>query len=171
VGDKIDNALLGRKTAEVFHRSLAVDWLLLRELTRCIMKRVLIGLVALISGLAGTAVTADEVTLESVPPVVAKTSPAAGEGEVDSKLTEIRVTFSKDMQDGSYSWVTHSQESFPKTDGQPKFLADKRTCVLPVKLEPGKTYALWLNSEKFKNFKDTTGRSAIPYLLVFRTKP
>ena len=45
----------------------------------------------------------------------------------------------------------------------------KRTCVLPVKLEPGKTYAIWLNSQKFGNFKDTDGRSAVPYLLVFRT--
>ena len=55
-------------------------------------------------------------------------------------------------------------------DGKPKYLADKRTCVLPVKLEPGKTYAIWVNSEKFGNFKDTEGRPAVPYLLVFRTK-
>ena len=41
---------------------------------------------------------------------------------------------------------------------------------LPVALEPGKTYAIWINSEKFNNFKDTDGRSAVPYLLVFRTK-
>ena len=55
-------------------------------------------------------------------------------------------------------------------DGKPKYLADKRTCVLPVKLEPGKTYAIWVNSEKLGNFKDTDGRSAVPYLLVFKTK-
>jgi RNA polymerase sigma-70 factor (ECF subfamily) len=42
--------------------------------------------------------------------------------------------------------------------------------VLPVKLEPGKTYAVWVNSEKFGNFKDADGRSAVPYLLVFKTK-
>ena len=36
--------------------------------------------------------------------------------------------------------------------------------------EPGKTYAIWVNSEKFNNFKDTGGRSAVPYLLVFKTK-
>jgi RNA polymerase sigma-70 factor (ECF subfamily) len=113
---------------------------------------------------------ADEVTLESVPPVVVKTVPEAGAGEVDPKLTEIKVTFSKDMQDGSWSWATLSEESFPKMDGKPKYLADKRTCVLPVKLEPGKTYAIWVNSEKFRNFKDADGRSAVPYLLVFKTK-
>jgi hypothetical protein len=47
---------------------------------------------------------------------------------------------------------------------------DQRTCVLPVKLEPGKTYAIWVNSEKFNNFKDVGGRSAVPYLLGFKTK-
>ncbi|MDY3556803.1 Ig-like domain-containing protein [Gemmata sp. JC717] len=127
-------------------------------------------IVALVCGLGGSAARADEVTLGSVPPVVVKTVPEAGAGEVDPKVTEIRVTFSKDMQDKSWSWSTVSEESFPALDGKPKYLADKRTCVLPVKLEPGKTYAIWVNSEKFGNFKDADGRSAVPYLLVFKTK-
>ena len=41
---------------------------------------------------------------------------------------------------------------------------------MKVKLEPGRTYAIWVNSEKFGNFKDADGRSAVPYLLVFQTK-
>ena len=134
------------------------------------MKRVVGILVALLSGLAGTAVLAGDVTLESVPPVVVKTVPEAGAAEVDPKLTEIKVTFSKDMQDGAWSWSTLSKESFPTLGGKPKYLRDKRTCVLPVKLAPGKTYAVWVNSEKFDNFKDAGGRSAVPYLLVFKTK-
>src|SRR5437016_211971 len=134
------------------------------------MKRVTAILVALAGGLIGAAARADDVTLESVPPVVVKTVPEAGVGDVDPKQAEIRVTFSKDMQDGSWSWSTLSKESFPKVDGKPKYLADKRTCVLPVKLEPGKTYAIWVNSEKFGNFRDPNGRSAVPYLLVFKTK-
>src|SRR5262245_33484178 len=131
-----------------------------------------IALVALLGGIAAVAARADEVTLESVPPVVVKTVPQAGSADVDPKLTEIKVTFSKEMEDGSWSWATVSEESFPKVDDKIKikYLADKRTCVLPVKLEPGKTYAIWINSEKFENFKDTDGRSAIPYLLVFKTK-
>lgn len=134
------------------------------------MKRMAVILVTLVGGLIGAAAWAGDVTLESVPPVVVKTIPEAGADEVDPNLTEIKVTFSKNMQDGSFSWATHSKESFPKVDGKPKYLADKRTCVLPVKLEPGKTYAIWVNSEKLGNFKDTDGRSAVPYLLVFRTK-
>jgi len=121
-------------------------------------------------GLTAIGVAEDEVQLETVPPVVVKTVPAAGAADVDPALGEIQVTFSKDMADKSWSWSTVSKESFPTTNGDIQYLDDKRTCVLPVKLEPGKTYALWLNSNKFKNFKDADGRPAVPYLLVFRTK-
>jgi len=134
------------------------------------MKRMTIVPVVLACGLIGGVVWAQDVTLQSVPPVVVKTVPEAGTADVDPALAEIKVTFSKDMQDGSWSWCTLSAESFPKMDGKPKYLADKRTCVLPVKLEAGKTYAIWLNSEKFHNFQDADGRPAIPYLLVFRTR-
>ena len=134
------------------------------------MKLVSVILVTLVVGFIGAAARADDVTLESVPPVVVKTVPEAGAGDVDPKLTEIKVTFSKVMQDGIWSWAMLSKESFPQMDGKPKYLADKRTCVLPVKLEPGKTYAIWVNSEKFLNFKDPDDRSAVPYLLVFKTK-
>ena len=63
-----------------------------------------------------------------------------------------------------------SKESFPETASKAKYADDKRTCVMPVKLQPGKTYAIWLNSKKFRNFKDVGGKSAVPYLLVFKTK-
>lgn len=43
--------------------------------------------------------------------------------------------------------------------------------MLPVKLDAGKTYVLWLNSERFANFKDTNGHPAVPYLLVYETIP
>ena len=134
------------------------------------MKRMAVVLIILAGGLIGAAARADDVTLESVPPVVVKAVPEAGSADVDPKLTEIKVTFSKDMQNESWSWSTLTKESFPTIDGKPKYLADKRTCVLPVKLEPGKTYAIWVNSSKFANFKDTDGQSAVPYLLTFKTK-
>ena len=88
-------------------------------------------------------------------------------GRPETDLTRGR---SRSREDRSWSWTTVSKESYPKVDGEPKYLADKRTCVLPVKLEPGKTYGIWVNSENFGNFKDADGRSAVPYLLVFQTK-
>jgi RNA polymerase sigma-70 factor (ECF subfamily) len=113
---------------------------------------------------------AQEITLESVPPVVVKTVPEAGSSEVDPATTEISVTFSKAMQGGSWSWVTVSQESYPETPAEPRFVEDQRTCVLPVKLQPGRTYAVWVNSQRFRNFKDARGQPAVPYLLVFKTR-
>ena len=92
--------------------------------------------------------------------------PPSGTSGVDSKLAEIRVTYSKPMTNGSWSWSTWGEENFPKTTGKPRYEADKRTCVLPVKLEPNKFYAVWLNSGNFSNFKDSGGRPAVPYLLV-----
>jgi hypothetical protein len=41
--------------------------------------------------------------------------------------------------------------------------------VLPVKLEPGKRYVIWINTAKFRNFKDRNGNPAEPYKLVFTT--
>jgi RNA polymerase sigma-70 factor (ECF subfamily) len=114
---------------------------------------------------------AEDVNLENAPPVVVKCSPQAGADDVDAATTtEIRVTFSKDMADGSWSWSTAGTDNFPKMTGKPHYLDDKRTCVASVKLEPNKSYAIWLNSQKFGNFKDSEGRSAVPYLLVFKTK-
>ena len=113
---------------------------------------------------------ADDITLESAPPVVVKTIPESGAKEVDPTLTEIKVTFSKPMLDKSWSSTTLSKESFREVTGQPKYLDDHCTFVLPVKLVAGKTYAILLNSERFKNFKDADGHSAMPYLLIFKTK-
>ncbi|HEV2208111.1 MAG TPA: S41 family peptidase [Verrucomicrobiae bacterium] len=106
-----------------------------------------------------------------VPPVVIQTVPIAGAETVDPAISEIRVVFSKPMMDGSWSWSTWGEDTFPETIGPPRYLADGCTCVLSVKLEPGRFYATWLNSENFHNFKDTSGQPAVPYLLTFRTKP
>jgi hypothetical protein len=135
------------------------------------MMRVAIVPVVLLGGLLGLGARADEPTVENALPVVVKTIPMAGAEDVDPKLTEIKVTFSKDMMDESWSWVQLSDATFPKIEGKIRYEKDKRTCVLPVKLEAGKTYAVWINfAEKFENFKDTDGRVAVPYQLVFKTK-
>jgi RNA polymerase sigma-70 factor (ECF subfamily) len=104
------------------------------------------------------------------PAFVVKTEPATGSTDVDPALAEIRVTFSREMQDGSWSWVTLSKETFPNITGKIHYDKDRRTCVAPVKLEPGKTYATFLNSQKFTNFRDLEGRPAVPALLVFKTR-
>jgi hypothetical protein len=104
------------------------------------------------------------------PPVVVETFPRSGAAEVDPAITELRVTFSKPMRDGSWSWTIWGQETFPEMTGAPRFLSDQRTCVLPVKLQPGKVYATWLNSDSHHDFKDTEDQEAVPYLLIFETR-
>lgn len=104
-------------------------------------------------------------------PVVVKTVPAAGDEAVDPGLKEIRVTFSKEMMDKSWSWATDTGRGavLPSGDNKPFFDKDKKTNVLPVKLEPETTYAVWINGGKFMSFMDTDKNPSLPYLLVFRT--
>jgi RNA polymerase sigma-70 factor (ECF subfamily) len=115
-------------------------------------------------------VRGEEITLELARPVVIKSVPEAGADNVDPAVTQISVTFNKPMQAGTWSWCVLTKQSYPGTAEAPKYLEDKRTCVLPAKLQPGKTYAVWINSEKFSEFKDTKGQPAVPYLLVFKTR-
>lgn len=111
-----------------------------------------------------------EVTVRTMPPSVIKTVPQAGNTEVDPSFKEIAVTFSKDMlTDRMWAVCQISKESFPKTGKNIHYLKDKRTCVVPVTLEPEKTYVLWFNRGKFNSFRDTNNNPAVPYLLVFRT--
>jgi len=121
--------------------------------------------------LAGGLAWGQGVSMKSMPPSVVKTVPESGATIVDAATTtQIKVTFSKEMMDGTWSWSQISKDSFPEIIGKPKYLEDKKTCVIDVKLEPGKTYAIWVNTQKFVNFKDADGNSAVPYLLVFQTK-
>jgi hypothetical protein len=106
----------------------------------------------------------------TVPPVVVSTAPASGSRDVDPALTELCVTFSKPMRDGSWSWARDDETTYPETIGEPRYTTDRRTCILPVKLHPGRVYALWINMDKLQGFQDRDGLPAVPYLLVFETK-
>lgn len=108
--------------------------------------------------------------VDSTSPVVVKTIPEAGTKEVPPGEYEIQVAFSKDMTDQSWSWSTAWENSAPEIIGKSHYLADHRTCVVKVKLEAGKSYGWWLNSQKMHGFHDAQGHVAVPYLLVFQTK-
>ena len=130
-----------------------------------------IAMAATLLAVAALAQAAREYSVKSMPPSVVKTVPQAGATDVDPALKELKFTFSKDMVDGNWSVCQVSKENFPESgDGKIHYLPDKRTCVMPVKLQPGRTYVLWLNLGKFQNFRDTEGNSSVPYQLVFETK-
>jgi RNA polymerase sigma-70 factor (ECF subfamily) len=136
-------------------------------MTKCIAMLVL--MFVLITGVIAQKMV--KITVKTMPPSVVKTVPQAGNMEVDPSLKEITVTFSKDMMtDKMWSWCSQTAENFPEINKDNiRYLKDKRTCVLPVKLQAGKTYVIWINSRNFKNFKDTENNSAVAYLLVFKT--
>jgi hypothetical protein len=74
------------------------------------------------------------------------------------------------MTDKSWSWTQGNIYSFPESAGPIRYLPDRRTCVMPVKLEPGKTYVIGINGGRFNNFKDADGKPSLPTTLAFRTR-
>jgi RNA polymerase sigma-70 factor (ECF subfamily) len=135
------------------------------------MRRLAALAVLLIAPAPAALAAEEEWSVAAAPPVVVRTEPVAGTADVDPATKAVRVTFSKPMMDRSWSFSQVSDATFPKVLAEgPRYEADGQTCSLPVALEPGKTYVVWLNSAKFRNFKDRDGRPAVPYLLVFRTK-
>lgn len=103
-------------------------------------------------------------------PIVIETSPSNGSRDVDPSLSEITVTFDEPMKDGNWSWAYSDKHKFPDMTGQPYYRPGHTINVLPVKLKPNTSYEIWINTDKFKNFKDQAGNPATPFRLVFKTK-
>lgn len=109
--------------------------------------------------------------LENVSPVVISTYPKAGDKQVDSSISEIKVIFSKEMKTANmWSVMQFDKATFPKITGKVHYLADARTFIIPVKLAKNKAYVLGLNSHTKTNFKGKNDKAALPYILSFKTK-
>ena len=107
---------------------------------------------------------------DSKAPSVIATFPPNGSTDVDPSINEISVTFDEEMLDGNWSWAYTNKDRFPEMSGQPYYTEKFTKNILPVRLESNKEYEIWINSEKYTNFKDKTGNSAIPLRWVFKTK-
>jgi Bacterial Ig-like domain len=102
-------------------------------------------------------------------PAIVSTSPAGGATDVDPALSEITVTFDRDMGPG-FSWTGGGPEFPGSPAGQKAHWRDQRTCVLPVQLEPGRSYRVGINAPSFKNFRSTEGVPAAISEIRFTTK-
>jgi bla regulator protein BlaR1 len=103
------------------------------------------------------------------PPRILATSPGDGETEVNPAITEITVTFDRDMGDG-FSWTGGGAEFPGSPAGKKAQWRDKRTCVLPVELQAGHFYRVGINAPSFHGFASTQGVAAVPSAIYFTTQ-
>ena len=101
-------------------------------------------------------------------PQIVSTTPARGASDVDPGLKEITVTFDQDMEEGM-SWTGGGPEVPPTPEGKQAHWRDKRTCVLPVKLQSGHHYRIGINSVSHRNFRSAAGVPALTSAIWFTT--
>jgi hypothetical protein len=111
----------------------------------------------------------DEQKLQMTPPKIVATSPVAGATEVDPAVTEITVTFNQEMDSGM-SWTGGGPQFPTSPEGQKAQWRDKRTCVLPVKLEAAHFYRVGINSKSYQSFSSSHGLAALPSAIFFTTQ-
>ncbi|HLH54074.1 MAG TPA: M56 family metallopeptidase [Verrucomicrobiae bacterium] len=105
----------------------------------------------------------------SGPPRILSSTPRTGDTEVDPGLQQVTVTFDRDMDTSGYSWTGGGPE-FPGREDQRPQWRDKRTCVLPVKVEAAHYYRIGINAPSFRNFRSAAGVAVIPTAIQFTTK-
>ena len=101
-------------------------------------------------------------------PQIVSTTPARGASDVDPALKEITVTFDQDMEEGM-SWTGGGSEFPPIPEDKKAHWRDKRTCVLPVKLQGGRHYRVGINSVSYRNFRSAAGVPALTSAIWFTT--
>jgi hypothetical protein len=67
------------------------------------------------------------------------------------------------------SWTGGGPDYPPSPEGKKAIWRDKRTCVLPVRLEAGHYYRVGINSQSFQNFSSAKGVPARPSAIYFTT--
>jgi hypothetical protein len=105
--------------------------------------------------------------MERAPKVVSMV-PANGASDVDPALGEIKVTFDRPMRDRAWSVVRAGGE-FPKIAGPVHYDEARTVLTIPVRLEPGTRYELWLNRGRYMAFQSEDGIALRPLRVTFRT--
>lgn len=103
-------------------------------------------------------------------PQVVRMEPQSGEGGIDPDLAELRVTFNVPMGPG-FAWVGEG-EHYPgsQTEQQASWSDDRKTCSLPVRLEPDWQYQLSLNGNGRTDFQSAVGVPLDPIFWTFETR-
>ena len=111
-------------------------------------------------------------------PSIISTSPYIFVDDVNSSLDKITIEFSEPMAESSWFYSSFAPGILPWVVGEPVFDSSFTQWTLPVKLEPGKVYAIAFNCgdtvKDVKNFKagfrGFAGKICCkPFVLVFAT--
>jgi hypothetical protein len=102
-------------------------------------------------------------------PKIVETEPANGATGVDPSLKLLRINFNVPMGEG-FSWTEGLGEFPPTPEGQAaRWSRDRRTCLLPVMLEPGRKYTIGVNAPYAINFQSKFGVPVAPTSFSFTT--
>jgi RNA polymerase sigma-70 factor (ECF subfamily) len=103
-------------------------------------------------------------------PAIVSLEPANGAQDVDSSVTELKVTFNCPMSAGM-TWTGKPSLAPMVAPGKAAgWSVDSLTCTLPVKLEPGRAYELELNDINHTNFQTKWGVPLKPVAYRFHTR-
>ena len=102
-------------------------------------------------------------------PKITATFPQIGATGVDPKITQITVTFDRNMAKG-FSWTGGPPYFPPSPPGLRPHWQNARTCVLPVRLQAARYYRVGINSPSFMNFRSAGGVAARPAAIYFTTR-
>lgn len=106
--------------------------------------------------------------LRSEGPRVIDLDPPAGATDVDPARTTLAVTFDREMDRDGWAWVTESSETAPDID-ESTWDSSLRVNTTKVRLAPGRSYVVWINSATYSYFRDTQGRTLAPLRWTFST--
>lgn len=101
-------------------------------------------------------------------PLLVASTPADGARDVAPTLTELTFTFDRPMRDQAWS-VVGSSTDLPQITGSPHYDTERRVLTLPVRLEPGRTYRVGLNSGANQAFQSQDGVPLEPRVIEFTT--
>jgi hypothetical protein len=109
-------------------------------------------------------------TQQGNPPRIVSSSPADGAKDVDPATAQVTITFNQEMGQG----ITFNGQgaSFPFLPGANASWRDRRTCVLPVELEAGRSYRIGLNqfSPNYQSFRSAQDAAMMPATICFTTR-
>ncbi|MGD0786191.1 MAG: tetratricopeptide repeat protein [Sedimentisphaerales bacterium] len=110
-------------------------------------------------------------------PAIISTNPEIYINDVNSRLDKITIKFSRPVQQSYWFYSSLSPGVLPQVIGEPSLDSSTNEWTLPVRLEPGKVYAIAFNCgdavkdiENFSaGFRGLSGKMCKPFVLVFAT--